>query len=77
LTCNDYCYHREVAIIVVLPVKIPGARSAQEGPGNRAGGLFSRQDCYLVGRTNIWVKYFCVKGKIFFLGKFSNFGMKN
>ena len=20
LTCNDYCYHREVAIIVVLPV---------------------------------------------------------
>jgi hypothetical protein len=37
-----------------------------EGPGNRAGDLFSRQDCYSVGRTDIWVKYFCVKGKIFF-----------
>ena len=48
-----------------------------EGPGNRARDLFSRQDCYSVGRTDIWVKYFCVKGKIFFLGKFSNFGMKN
>ena len=21
LTCNDYCYHRELAIIVVLPVR--------------------------------------------------------
>jgi hypothetical protein len=39
-----------------------------EGPGNRAGDLFSRQDCYSVGRTDIWVKYFCVKGKIFFWG---------
>ena len=38
-------------------------RECSEGPGNRAGDLFSRQDCYSVGRTDIWVKYFCVKGK--------------
>jgi hypothetical protein len=29
-----------------------------------AGLLFSRQDCYSVGRTAIWVKYFRAKGKI-------------
>ena len=26
----------------------------------------SWQDCYSVGRTDIWVKYFCIKGKKFF-----------
>ena len=36
---------------------IPGARSAQRGPKTRrAGDLFSRQDCYSVGRTDIRVK---------------------
>ena len=51
-----------------------GGGAKYAGPGvlrgarKQAGDLFSRQDCYSVGRTDIWVKYFCVKGKIYFFG---------